>query len=666
VSGEVEHVQGSTLTLNVNRIAIDELPNSGELIIDNWAAREAISRQRQALDAIRFDRAVRSDLRLLLVHPERCKSPVSFTDVDFFNSALDTPKQDAISKALGCEDFLVVQGPPGTGKTTFIAELILQTLHLNPKAKILLTSQTHVALDNAVETLQMSSPSFRIVRIGQADNERISKDVGKFLLESQMEIWRTAVLERGRQYLEKWAGDHGISRVQFEVSNALRQLSLIEARLSELRKSSSELNADVTVLKTASAATTSDSSEGFDDLNQREGELARTRIEITNLEKQRKSAAARIKALEPDAAEIINSSPSELREWAETYLPESPEARRFSDLVTMHVDWESRFGRIDDFEAALIASSQVVAGTCVGIAAVKGLSELEFDLCIVDEASKATPTETLVPVSRARTWILVGDANQLPPFLDDSLRDRKLLEDHSLDESSVSATLFSRLQDHLTEDCRTVLSIQHRMVPEIGDLISECFYQGQLSSAPKVWDRAFQSVAPKPVTWLTTASMINRLEVPSGRLSFTNPCESKIIHDLLARLNRLAEAKNSKWKVLVITGYSEQKDAINRALASTIPQMSSLSIECNTVHAVQGRQSDIVIYSVTRSNAAGNLGFLREFRHLNVALSRGKQYLIIVGDHHFCRTANGENPFKRIIEYMEQHPGACSIREFRN
>ena len=160
--------------------------------------------------------------------------------------------------------------------------------------------------------------------------------------------------------------------------------------------------------------------------------------------------------------------------------------------------------------------------------------------------------------------------------------------------------------------------------------------------------------------------MINRLEVPSGRFSFTNACEAKIIHDLLARLNRLAEAKNSKWKVLVITGYAEQRNAIIRALASTIPQMSALSIECNTVHAVQGRQSDIAIYSVTRSNPAGNLGFLREFRHLNVALSRGKQYLIIVGDHHFCRTAKGENPFRRIIEYMEQHPPACAIREFRN
>jgi superfamily I DNA and/or RNA helicase len=203
------------------------------------------------------------------------------------------------------------------------------------------------------------------------------------------------------------------------------------------------------------------------------------------------------------------------------------------------------------------------------------------------------------------------------------------------------------------------------MVPEIGDLVSECFYQGQLSSAPKLWDKIFQAVLPKPVTWLTTASLINRAEVPSG-LSYSNACEAKIIHDLLGRMNHLAELRNSKWRVLVITGYSEQKNAIIRALASTISQLSSLSIEINTVDAVQGRESDVAIYSVTRSNSNGTLGFLREVRRLNVALSRGTQYLVLVGDHHFCRTVGGENPFRRIVEYMEQNPNKCTIREFRN
>jgi serine/threonine protein kinase len=100
VSGEVEQVEGTTLILHVDRISVEEMPSSGELIIDNWAAREAISRQRQALDAIRFDRAVRGDLRHLLVHPEESRFPTSTQTLEFFDKELDVPKQKAIAQAL--------------------------------------------------------------------------------------------------------------------------------------------------------------------------------------------------------------------------------------------------------------------------------------------------------------------------------------------------------------------------------------------------------------------------------------------------------------------------------------------------------------------------------------------------------------------------------------
>jgi superfamily I DNA and/or RNA helicase len=429
-----------------------------------------------------------------------------------------------------------------------------------------------------------------------------------------------------------------------------------------------QLQKDIAELKDTSTTSQDGQnwSEGFDDLSQLQSELTSIRKRLDLLEKEKKKVAASLRTAEPATADLLDSSPEELEQWAETYLPNSPEVRRFKELVRTHGDWESRFGRVNDFETALITASQVVAGTCVGVAAIRGLADIEFDLCIVDEASKATPTETLVPISRSRRWILVGDTKQLPPFVDDGLRDKSLLEENTLTEAALTETLFSRLQDYLPEICTAALSMQHRMVPAIGDLIGECFYPGQLESAPKEWDTTFQHLLPRPVVWYTTTKLLNRHEIPTGSNSFSNPLEARVISDLLVRMNGIAESTNGRRSVLVITGYAEQKQSLDRSLAPLLPKMTALHVECNTVDAVQGREADVAIYSVTRSNASGRLGFLRETRRLNVALSRGRQYLVVVGDHYFCRTATGENPFKRVVEYVESHSSSCALREYKN
>jgi serine/threonine protein kinase len=128
LSGEVEDVRGKELILFIEKLYNDDLPLRGQLTIDISAAKEAINRQKAALDAVRFDRAVRGDLRQLLVHPENARAPQQVDDIKFLQADLDDAKRAAVARALGTDDILLVQGPPGTGKTTFITELILQTL----------------------------------------------------------------------------------------------------------------------------------------------------------------------------------------------------------------------------------------------------------------------------------------------------------------------------------------------------------------------------------------------------------------------------------------------------------------------------------------------------------------------------------------------------------
>ena len=124
----------------------------------------------------------------------------------------------------------------------------------------------------------------------------------------------------------------------------------------------------------------------------------------------------------------------------------------------------------------------------------------------------------------------------------------------------------------------------------------------------------------------------------------------------------MAEEAQKNYSIAVLTGYSAQLKLLNRRLNSELNSWKFLTIECNTVDAFQGREADIAVYSVTRSNKEGKVGFLRDAARLNVALSRGRVGLVLVGDHHFCRTSEN-NPLYRVLDYVERHTENCALIE---
>jgi superfamily I DNA and/or RNA helicase len=257
---------------------------------------------------------------------------------------------------------------------------------------------------------------------------------------------------------------------------------------------------------------------------------------------------------------------------------------------------------------------------------------------------------------------LVGDQRQLPPFLEDELRNPQNLEPYGLKVDDLRNTLFDRLAAGLPKDCQTGLYVQHRMVQPIGDLISFCFYREKLKSAPKKPDVNLTKLYPKPVTWVTTARELNALEVETHQ-SWANPTEVRVVCRLLQKMNALANLARERYTVAVLTGYSQQRSDLERSISPLSTELSALDLEVHTVDSFQGREADVAIYSVTRCNNKGTIGFLKEAKRLNVALSRGKYYLVIVGDHLFCENAKGENPFKRVVEHIKAHPDGCVIKE---
>lgn len=672
ILGEVESVDGNCLVLYVNAQYDDRIPSSGKIVFDVAASQTALRRQTDALDAVRFQRAVRADLRTCLAHPSKSTPPQDCQIRRFYQAELDEAKQQAISKAVGTTSFLMVQGPPGTGKTTFIAEAVLQFIERNPGARILLTSQTHVALDNAAERIRTLSKDIKILRLGLLSEQRVSSGVKELLLSSQMEAWRREVIPLGEKYVDRWAQEHGIPRHELEVGRLLREYVQL---LSEIR-SLKERAADLRRLLPVEAPPAESKAAGAD--NQRKTsrrrkdepeEIAALRDDIANLDadlRQRtldkEALAAKLLKLEPLSAEILEGTDKEIADWARSLIPNNPSADQFLDLLDIRSDWERRFGRTKDFQPALIASAQVLAGTCIGVVGVRGISDIEFDLCIIDEASKATPTELLVPMSRSRRWVLVGDPKQLPPFQDEALKEEAFIRRYDLKPEDIQESLFERLFQQLPAECRTSLRVQHRMVPEIGKLVSKCFYDGELESAPRRRDEILRGILSTPVVWLTTSHLSAHRETPA-ELSFSNQAEVRVLRRLLDAINSEARRHDKKYSVAILSGYLAQVNLMRRELSARFDQWVSLAVEINTVDAFQGREADIAVYSVTRSNEHGTIGFLRDFRRLNVALSRGREYLIVVGDHLFARSIQGHNPFRLVVEHIEAHPLECSVRQ---
>jgi superfamily I DNA and/or RNA helicase len=307
----------------------------------------------------------------------------------------------------------------------------------------------------------------------------------------------------------------------------------------------------------------------------------------------------------------------------------------------------------------------VIAGTCVGLAGVRAMRDLEFDVCVLDEAGKATATEALVPMVRASRWVLVGDQKQLPPFQEEALTDRAIAERYGLDVAELSSTLFDRVLSGAPPGARVMLTQQYRMAAPIGDLISACFYDHVLKSPAD--NRLAGPAITHPVVWLDTSELPlgTRREVRAGTTgSIRNPGEARLVAERIAVLRRFLDTGLLDWKperpltVLVLSGYRGQVDEMRRRI-DTLGPHPRMAVSVKTVDEVQGQEADVCVFSLTRSNSAKGLGFLKFPQRVNVALSRGRYNLIVVGDLRFASEAGGA--VGRVADYVAKQPDGCAV-----
>ena len=662
IRGVVESVIGNEVVLHCPTADFSKFPRAGRARLDTYATDSAIEHQRTALALVRARAATRSDLRGILLAPGECQPPGG-TAPGLGGAGLDPSQQAALEAALAAPDVLLVEGPPGTGKTRFIAHLIRETLARNPRARVLLTSQTHVALDNALERLAAIDPELRMLRIARPGASVVADSCQAYVVDSQLGRWREAVASGSAAWLADWATRQGLDPNEISTGILVKRIGALRQEVPRLREALKATEAKLEQAKRRDATAGPDGvpidPEGLtreaDDL----------RIQLDSGKKYVDQLEAQLRKRRPhDAQQFLTMTPAELAEWSEVLVGTTERGRRAEAVMNLQAEWLDRFGRDPSFLGALCERSLVVAATCIGLASLPGSAEVTYDLCIIDEASKATATEAIVPMARARKWVLVGDSRQLPPFEDEVHRSEDLRQRFEIDDEEAVESLFERFRRLLPAGCQKMLSKQHRMVPPIGRMISECFYDGKIDSENgRTLDPCLISVTGRAVSWITTRYLDDRHEQRDGT-TYVNPAEVSRILELLEEFDGAVAGPGPAVKVRVLSGYAAQVRLLQSCVDRARYSFPHLAVQCNTIDSVQGQEADLVIFSVTRSNPDLRAGFLNELTRINVALSRAGEALVIVGDDQFVRKASGAEPLQRVLCHIESRPDECTIRAF--
>ena len=289
----------------------------------------------------------------------------------------------------------------------------------------------------------------------------------------------------------------------------------------------------------------------------------------------------------------------------------------------------------------LFDEARVVASTLVG-SANRVLEGMKFGTLFIDEAAQALEAACWIPMRRVTRVVFAGDHCQLPP----------MVKSIAALKAGLGKSLMERIVEH-KPDVVTLLKIQYRMNEKIMKFSSDWFYHGEVESAPQTRNRGILDL-DEPIEWRD--SKVDDEEGDSGE-SFVgesfgriNKAEAQLTLDTLEDYFK----KIGKQRILdehidvgVISPYRAQVQYLRRLIRkreSFKPYRHSISV--NTVDGFQGQERDIILISLVRSNDQGQIGFLTDLRRMNVAITRARMKLIILGDkatlcrHPFYRKLN--------------------------
>ncbi|WP_445636056.1 DNA helicase [Nostoc sp. DSM 114161] len=375
--------------------------------------------------------------------------------------------------------------------------------------------------------------------------------------------------------------------------------------------------------------------------------------------------------------EFLQTLNLKFESWQQQLQKEETYLSKYQNFVQ---DWIEKLrnpteGDRNDLRRIYLDNANVVGITCVQ-AANRGFSEefKSFDVVIIDEVSKCTPPELLIPALKAKKLVMVGDHRQLPPMLDTStLEEVAETIGNTRDELQfLEESLFKSQFESADDSIKQMLTTQYRMHPYIMGAINQ-FYDGKLESGilepdiKRAHNLAGEIIqVSHHILWVKTPIEKKFLEERQGTSYFNTP-EIDAIEHLCQQFEKTWTSKvangEPKKEIAVITFYGAQLRKIDERLQSEL--FPSLEIRTGTVDRFQGMERPVVIVSMVRNNNKGDVGFAKKPERVNVAFSRAQELLVIVGCHDLFTQQPGKvgSMYSEVSNIVSSHEGFVDISQ---
>lgn len=373
--------------------------------------------------------------------------------------------------------------------------------------------------------------------------------------------------------------------------------------------------------------------------------------------------------------ELLNNIKAEFYNWEKQLQVEANYLAKYQSFIQ---DWIAKVHNPterdrNDLRRVYLDNANVVGITCVQAANREFSEEFQsFDVVIIDEVSKCTPPELLIPALKGKKLVMVGDHRQLPPMLDTSTLEEVAQSVGSTREEMqfLEESLFKSQFEAADDSIKQMLTTQYRMHPSIMGAINQ-FYDGKLEcgivepDAKRAHNLAGNIIqSDHHIVWVNMPQS-NEFQEQREGTSFSNIQEIDVIENICQQFenvwsSRVAHGEAQK-EIAVITFYGAQLRKIDERLQSEF--FPSLQIRTGTVDRFQGMERPVVIVSMVRNNNRGDVGFAKKPERVNVAFSRAQELLIIVGCHDLFTNQPGKvgNMYSQVSQIVSHHGGLINF-----